>query len=280
MAEERLTRDQVPVDQTWDLSDIFASPVYWREGVARIRADIQAVAAFKGRLGDGAAVLLACLEAHETLMARLDRIRMYAYFNALGRRFLARESGDGRTGGGPDRRCRCLAIVSDVRTHGPARRHGRTRIWPRSRACAVFRALLDEILLARTHRLHPETEEVLAALGEVLKAPTTIWQLATAVDMTCAPAHDAHGVAVPVSIAAYASAHARSTDRMLRRSAYASLTAGLSRPEGDVGHRAGHAHQAKCGAGARPKVCLGDGDGAGPAASSQRGVSERAGCDP
>lgn len=228
MPEERLTRDQIPVDQTWNLGDIFASPAHWREDVARIRGDIQAVAAFKGRLGDGAAVLLACLEAHETLMAHLDRIRMYAYFTL---------SADGSLPENQAMAEQAEALIADVDASRSFLKSDLTalpggtveRYLTEEPKCAVFRALLDEILLTRTHRLRPETEEVLAALGEVLKAPNTIWQLATAVDMTCAPAYDANGAAVPVSIAAYSSAHARSTDRMLRRSAFASLTAGLNR---------------------------------------------------
>lgn len=228
MPEERLTRDQIPVDQTWNLGDIFASPAHWREDVARIQGDIQAVAAFKGRLGDGAAVLLACLEAHETLMAHLDRIRMYAYFTL---------SADGSLPENQAMAEQAEALIADVDASRSFLKSDLTalpggtveRYLTEEPKCAVFRALLDEILLTRTHRLRPETEEVLAALGEVLKAPNTIWQLATAVDMTCAPAYDANGAAVPVSIAAYSSAHARSTDRMLRRSAFASLTAGLNR---------------------------------------------------
>lgn len=222
-----MTRDRIPVDQTWNLGDIFASPAHWHEDVARIWGDIQAVAAFKGRLGDGAAVLLACLEAHETLMAHLDRIRMYAYFSL---------SADGSLPENQAMAEQAEALIADVDASRSFLKSDLTalpdgtveRYLTEEPKCAAFRALLDEILLTRTHRLRPETEEVLAALGEVLKAPTTIWQLATAVDMTCAPAHDANGAAVPVSIAAYSSAHACSTDRVLRRSAFASLTAGLS----------------------------------------------------
>jgi oligoendopeptidase F len=225
---ERLTRDHIPVDQTWNLGDIFASPRHWREGVAQIQDDIRTVAAFKGRLGDGASVLLACLEAHETLMARLDRIRMYAYFSL---------SADGSLPENQAMAEQSEALIADVdaarsflKSEITALPDGTVeRYLSEEPKCAIFHALLDEILLTRGHRLLPETEEVLAGLGEVLKAPNTIWQLATAVDMTCDPAHDADGTAVPVSIAAYSSAHSRSTDRTLRRSAYESLTSGLNR---------------------------------------------------
>jgi len=57
---ERLTRAQAPADQTWDLSDIYASPTEWAEDVARLDGDIQALTAYQGCLGVDGATLLAC----------------------------------------------------------------------------------------------------------------------------------------------------------------------------------------------------------------------------
>src|SRR6185312_10700704 len=77
---ERLTRDQVPVEQTWDLSDIYSAPEHWAADMKAIEQDIEAVAAFRGRSAESASVLVACLKAQETLLSRLDRLRRYAYF--------------------------------------------------------------------------------------------------------------------------------------------------------------------------------------------------------
>src|SRR5579859_6666808 len=78
---ERLTRDQVPVEQTWNLGDIYATPEQWAADAAQVEGDSRALVAFQRRLADGAPTLLACLQAHETLMARLHRLRIYAYFS-------------------------------------------------------------------------------------------------------------------------------------------------------------------------------------------------------
>jgi len=223
---ERPSRAEAPVDQTWDLTDIYSSPAQWAEDVARVDDDIQALAAYQGRLGVDGATLLACLQAHDTLSVRLHRLRMYAYFN------LAADGGAAENQSmsvrGDALAARVEAATSFLRTE-VAELPARTvdEFLAREPGLAAYRALLEGLRRLRGHLLAPQTETALAALGESLKAPNAIWQMATAVDMTCAPAHDENGREVPVSIASYVGEQARSSDRALRRTAYASLTAGL-----------------------------------------------------
>lgn len=52
---ERPVRARVPVDQTWNLADIYPSPARWAEDAARVDEDVRALAAYQGRLHvDGA----------------------------------------------------------------------------------------------------------------------------------------------------------------------------------------------------------------------------------
>ena len=223
---ERLTREQVPVEQCWNLADIYPSPQQWWEDVARIELDIQTVAGYKGRLHEGAQLLLGCLQAHESLVARLDRIRIYTYFSlsadgALPENQLMAEQADALI-------ARVETARSFLKSELIALPSGTlAQYLAQETECVAYRPLLDELIREHAHMLLPQTEEALAALGESFKAPNTIWQLATAVDMSCAPAHDSNGTEFPVSIASYSAGHSRSTDRTLRQSAYQSLTAGL-----------------------------------------------------
>lgn len=224
---ERPARAQAPAEQTWDLADIYASPARWAEDAARIDDDIRALDAYRGRLGEDAATLLACLQAHETLAVRLHRLRMYAYFA-----FAA-------DGGAPENQAmsaqsdalaaRVEAAAAFLKTEVAELPEGTVEAYlEQEQGLAAYRTLLDSLLRLRAHLLEPQTEMALAALGGSLKAPNTIWQMATAVDMTCAPAHDAHGREQAVSIASYVAAQVRDADRVVRRTAYESLTAGLS----------------------------------------------------
>ncbi|HBK60168.1 MAG TPA: oligoendopeptidase F, partial [Firmicutes bacterium] len=67
----RLLRSEVPVEDTWRLADLFASVEEWERVLASVDAEIAGVARFRGRLGEGGAVLLECLEASDTLGRRV-----------------------------------------------------------------------------------------------------------------------------------------------------------------------------------------------------------------
>ena len=228
---ERPIRAQVPVDQTWNLADIYPSPVQWAEDAARIDEDIQALAVYRGRLDVDAATLLACLQAHDALSIRLHHLRMYAYFS------VAADGGAAENQALSARSdalaARVAAATSFLKTELVALPPGTVEKYlAREPGLAAYRALLDDALRLRGHLLAPQTETTLAALSESLTAPHAIWQMVTAVDMTCPPAHDEHGREVPVSIASYVAEQARAADPILRRTAYESLAAGLS------GHKA------------------------------------------
>ena len=76
--QSRLARADVPVEMTWDLSDLFASPAHWETELAALDAARAEVDPFRGRLGDSAATLRRCLDTAETLQARLMRLGTYA----------------------------------------------------------------------------------------------------------------------------------------------------------------------------------------------------------
>src|SRR5262245_11471435 len=74
----RPTRDQVPTELTWDLGHIYPSAAAWEADLAALEPDLERVTAHRGRLGEGAATLRACLEARDRFMERLSRVGAYA----------------------------------------------------------------------------------------------------------------------------------------------------------------------------------------------------------
>jgi oligoendopeptidase F len=223
---ERLTRDRVPVEETWNLQDIYATPEHWDGDAARIEADIQVLSGYRGRLGQDAASLLACLRAQEALVVRMHRLHMYAYFSL---------AADGSATANQAMSARAATLEAQV---DAARTFVKIELaaLPATTLAAFmeqeaglvpFKPLFAAVERERDHLLLPETEAALASLQKSLHLPTTVWGVATAVDMQCAPAHDARGRELPVSIAGYVFGHAQAADRTARRTAYASLVAGL-----------------------------------------------------
>lgn len=76
--QKRLTRAEVPVELTWNLADIFPSTEDWEKELNAVAGDAGSVTKYKGRLGEGANVLLECLEAQEGLLKRLAKVATYA----------------------------------------------------------------------------------------------------------------------------------------------------------------------------------------------------------
>src|SRR5699024_12628896 len=75
---ERLKRSEVPVEQTWDLSDLFTSHNKWENELQSIQNDVQEVTKFRGKLGEDAETLLNCLTTLADFQKRVIRVATYA----------------------------------------------------------------------------------------------------------------------------------------------------------------------------------------------------------
>lgn len=74
-----LNRDEVKVEETWRLEDIFATDEAWEEEFKEVESFSAQAESFKGTLGDGADVLLNALTYRDELSIRLRRLYTYAH---------------------------------------------------------------------------------------------------------------------------------------------------------------------------------------------------------
>lgn len=74
----RKTRDQVAVEYTWNLNDLFESQEAWEQELTEIIQHLPVVTAFKGQLQKSGETLLACLEASEAINVRANIAASYA----------------------------------------------------------------------------------------------------------------------------------------------------------------------------------------------------------
>src|SRR5688500_6363615 len=78
------TRAEVPVQHTWDLSSIFATPTDWETAYAQVVAQLPALQSFHGQLGASPAKLGEWFATWQALMCDVQRIIMYAQLNYSG----------------------------------------------------------------------------------------------------------------------------------------------------------------------------------------------------
>ena len=221
-----LTRSEVAIETTWDLADLFATRDEWLAELAAVERSVESVVAYQGRLAAGPGVLLACLDARDALLARMERVGAFAGLreaedggNAAHQADLSNAAAAG---------ARVQAALKFVDGEILALPEGTVAAYLRDEpALSVYRPTLDDLAALKPHLLSPETERVLASLGEVLDAPYTIYSRAQTGDMQFAPFIDAAGATHPNSFNLYQSEYESAADPSVRRGAWASFCAGL-----------------------------------------------------
>lgn len=86
-----------------------------------------------------------------------------------------------------------------------------------------YRTYLDEIFSEKKHQLSPETEETLAALGDVMNTAYKTYSLSKATDMQFDDIKNGQGETLPNSFALFEGKYEYSDDPVLRKNAYASF---------------------------------------------------------
>lgn len=231
--ENRLVRAEVPNELKWDLSDLYKSNDEWHTALNILENDIQKLDAFKGRLHTNSTTLLNCLLLEEELLMKLTKL--YSYANL-------KESTDRTNPVIQANSSKISALWTKVHTalsfihneilsfdEGTIEKYltEETKLEP-------FRKSLLEILKKRQHTLSPETEETLAALGEVHSSPYKIYGMTKLADMDFTSIQDEQGNELPVSFALFESKYEFSPSAYIRRKAYSSFVSTLKRYKNTV----------------------------------------------
>lgn len=227
---DRWVREQVPLEQTWRLEDLYPSVQAWEADLLSLPELVNAVEQYRGRLHESAPVLLACLQAHEKFFVRMMRVATFAQL---------RETQDGTNAEYQEQSGRVgsamavsEAALSFVESEILSLPDGLVEKFVHEEAgLAVWRKTLQDLSETKPHRLHAQVESALAALGEVLEAPALIYERSKSADLQFAPitvSRDGKNVTLPMSFALYEERYELSADTDERRAAYASFVNTLS----------------------------------------------------
>ncbi|MGG1876093.1 oligoendopeptidase F [Paenibacillus cisolokensis] len=217
-----LTRAEVPVHETWDLTDLFPSQEAFEKGLEAVLKQAESLTRFKGRLGEGASVLLECLNEQEALLEEAGKAAAYARL---------RQSEDGtnplnlsNSAKSGDVMSRIMSSLTFVESELLELEDGwLDRYLQEEKGLASYERSLKLLLDTKPHRLTSETEQVLASLGEVLGAPYRIYLRGKLSDMTFEDIGEGEEKQ-PVSFRLYENTYEMSEDTELRRAAYASFS--------------------------------------------------------
>ena len=223
VAEKRPKRSEVPQELTWNLTDLFSSYEAWEDALVKIEEDLVSIGSFKGRLHEGADVLLDCLMLQEKLLERLVRAAAYTHL---------RKSEDLTNPVNQADASRMAALQAKINA-GLSFIQSEILEFPENqvetyikneKGLEPFSKMLTEIMELKPYKLAPETEEALAVLGEIHDAPYKIFGMAKLADMQFSPIQDRNGNTLANSFALYEGKYMFSPDTHIRRTAFDSFT--------------------------------------------------------
>ncbi len=219
----KITRDQVPVEETWDLTPIFENDDAWEKSYLALEKEIEQL---ENVVLSSAQEVLAAIRTYDWLLVNVGRTTSYAMYKftedgtdpknqtMMGRAQFLREKAN---------RVKTNYVNAFIQV--PQEKIEQYKL--QKADLHQYEKFLLGIENARKHSLTPDMEDVLTALGHTLQTPENVYMTITASDMKFEPVKNQHGEEVPISLFMYMTQVETSPDTILRRNAYDSLSAGL-----------------------------------------------------
>ncbi|MBQ1206839.1 MAG: oligoendopeptidase F [Clostridia bacterium] len=192
MAKKILKRSEVPVENTWNLADMFESDDAWLAEYESLKALPAQIAEYQGKLGESASNLLGFLKLEDELELRLTPLYGYASCK-----------GDEDTANGFYQDLRGKAMSTYVAISGAASfatpeimaisDEKLEEFYKTEPELETYRRSLYRIRRRAAHVLSPECEMILANAGEVADAPDNIGSILRNADMRFPSVTDGEG---------------------------------------------------------------------------------------
>ena len=220
MNAKRLKRSEVPVEQTWNLMDLFENREIWKLKLEENARAFEDLTQYKHILTTSAETLYACMTQLETAYADLVRLSTYASLrqsedgtnpiNQEDSMLLSRISTSSQS--------KIAFIASEITALDTQDYQALFEVKPELN---TYKNYLDELYQLKEHKLSPATEEVLASLGEALNAPYSTYSISKAADMKFEDFEvPSQGITLPNSFALYETKYEFSPDAEVRKMAY------------------------------------------------------------
>ena len=210
-------RSKVPVADTWDLSSLFPSDEAWEKAFAAWESQIAGYAPFRGKLGDDAETLAACLKFDEEFDRAGERLGTYAHLKT------AEDTGESAyqrmQGRYVNLAGRAAEATSYIRPELLAIPDARMQEFLASEELAPYRLLLERLLRFKPHTLGQSEERLLAMQTEMAQAVGQIFRQLNDADLKFGTIKDDQGQQIELSHATF-STLLHSPKRSVRKAAF------------------------------------------------------------
>lgn len=222
MAGEQTTglpkREDIPVEETWDLEAIFPDTDAWERAFQKIKDLTAEAEQFKGKIGDSADTLLALLKKQDELMELLYKVYVYAHMkndedtaNAVFQAIHDRAGNLAAVTGS-----RLAFVVPEILAIDEQKLD---QYLSSNKALQLYRHALDEIVRMRPHVLDSDKEALLAAAEEVTDASSTTFGMLNNADLKFPTIKGENGEEIEITHGRYATLM-ESENRQVRKDTF------------------------------------------------------------
>lgn len=187
-----LPRSEVPEEFTWNLGDMFESDAAWLAEYKALKVYPEKLSAFRGRLGESAAELLAFMKLSDEIDLRVTVLYGYASCKS-----------DQDTANGTYQDYRGKAMATFIAIDGASAfstpeimeipDDTMERFYKDESELETYRRVITKLRRRREHILSPECEKILAAAGEMAETPENIGSVFRNADITFPDVTDSQG---------------------------------------------------------------------------------------
>lgn len=191
-------RNEVPLEHTWQLEDLFATDQLWEESLKKTKTLFPQLEAYKGTLHNGADTLYQCLNLSDEISYLVERIYVYANMR------LHQDGGNSHYQSFADM---SQSLVTDFSSSSSFIDSEILTICEETlityltshKELELYKHYIENLLKLKEHILDSEMENVLAQVNELGKAPQTIYSMFNNADLVFPTIEDENGDQIQIT---------------------------------------------------------------------------------
>ena len=218
MAKELLKREEVKVEDTWDLTDMYESNEAWEEELNKIEALITEIAGMEGTCLDTAKNLLTVLEKDAACAQKIELA--YSYAERLfdqDQKNTKHQSMSAKIMSVYAKYAASTAFISPEIIAASSDLMG--KYFKEVPELELYRKQIDEIIRLKPHRLSAEMEKLVALTSEMSQGPSDTYSIFNNADLTFPETEDENGEKVRLTHGRFISL-LESSDKTVRKNAF------------------------------------------------------------
>ena len=223
MAEKLLTRDEVKLEETWNLERIFASDDAWNDEYKSIEQLISKADQYKGTLNNGPEALLEALAFRDEVSQRFGVLYTYSHLKTD-------QDTTNSTYQAMDSRAQSLAVKVSTKLSFflpkllSIDEDKLTQLVEENEQLSLYKQEIEELNKVRPHVLPEEQEALLAQLSEVAGNASKTFSMLNNADLTFPTVKNEHGEDVELSQGRFIN-FLESSNRKVREDAFKAMYA-------------------------------------------------------